>query len=396
MTIFQQEILCPFCFTGFPASEVRFRCINPSCTGSTPDQLFGRLRGGGAPVMGHVITPPKASLLRAMRLPDVAVCDVCQVESHHRLCAECHFDLPHDVGQIDQRIIAIIGGRNTGKSHYIVTLVNRLKNEVGANFNFSVHMIGEDTRHRWRDDFYGPLYEQHTVLQATRPGAVDARVKAPLIFRLTLEGTFGKRAINLSFFDTAGEDMKSVDNLSVQARYISRADGIIFLLDPLQIESVRQQLSGADLPVPDRDSAPDEIVERLVELFETQLHLGQRDHIKTPVAFTLSKIDALFPILDPSSALRRAGGGEHFGALDLRDVNSVSGEMRDYLSAWMGAGFCSVIEKHFTSYNYFAVSSLGEPPGANQRLRTVAPFRVEDPFLWILCQLNLVKATKGR
>src|SRR6185437_5915360 len=123
-------------------------------------------------------------------------------------------------------------------------------------------------------------------------------------------------------------DMKSVDNLSVQARYISRADGIIFLLDPLQIESVRQQLSGANLPVPDRDSAPDEIVERLVELFETQLHLGQRDHIKTPVAFTLSKIDALFPILDPSSALRRAGGGEHFGALDLRDVNSVSGEMR--------------------------------------------------------------------
>ncbi|HEX6796310.1 MAG TPA: hypothetical protein VF116_01200 [Ktedonobacterales bacterium] len=396
MPLLPQHLLCPFCFADFPPGEVRFRCINPSCTGQAPDQAFGKLRGGGAPVMGHVVTPPKASLLRSMHIPDAATCDVCQMETRTRLCAECHFQLPHDVGQIDQRIIAIIGGRNTGKSHYIVTLVNRLRNEVGANFNFAVHMIGEDTRRRWKDDFYGPLYEQRTVLQATRPGAVDARVKAPLIFRLTLEGTFGKRAINLSFFDTAGEDMKSVDNLSVQARYITHADGIIFLLDPLQIPAVRQQLPHANLPVPDRDAAPDEIVERLLELFETQLHLRQRDRIKVPIAFTISKVDALFPILDPSSAIRNQENGQHFGALDLRDINSVSGEMRDYLSAWIGSGFCNDIEKQFTTYNYFAVSSLGEPPGPDQRLRTVAPFRVEDPFLWILYQLNLIKATKGR
>jgi len=98
------------------------------------------------------------------------------MESRTRICPACHFELSHDVGQIDQRIIAIIGGSNTGKSHYITSLIVRLQHEVGENFSFAVRMLGDNTQERWERDFYAPLYERKTVLQPTRPGEIDSRV----------------------------------------------------------------------------------------------------------------------------------------------------------------------------------------------------------------------------
>ena len=69
-------------------------------------------------------------------MPQQAICDVCKQESTTRLCPNCHFELPYDIGQTDQRIIAIIGGRDTGKTHYIASLIMRLKYEVGEEFWF--------------------------------------------------------------------------------------------------------------------------------------------------------------------------------------------------------------------------------------------------------------------
>ncbi|MGH2484915.1 MAG: TRAFAC clade GTPase domain-containing protein [Ktedonobacterales bacterium] len=395
MSFLSRDLVCPFCFTAFGPWNIRFRCIFPGCTGLAPDAQFAKYRGGIGATMGRVLAPAKPGMLDRTRVPASATCDTCQQDTRTRLCPECHFQLAHDIGQVDQRIIAIIGGRNTGKSHYIVTLLNRLQNEVGANFNFSVLPMTDESRSRWLNEFYNPLYESKNVLPATAPAAVNVQVKSPLIFRLTLGEAVGRRVLNLSFFDTAGEDMKSLDTMSIQAKYITHADGIVFLLDPLQIPYVRDRLgSSANLPTRDDDSRPDFIVQRLIELFERQGVARARDTIKTPIAFALSKVDALSMILDASSALQNPG--EHFGQLDLRDVRDMSGEIANYLRSWIGAGFCNVIEQRFANFNYFGVSSLGEPPVPGQPLRAIRPFRVEDPFLWILYQFNLIKAAKGR
>lgn len=390
MDLLNQKITCPFCFSAFPPQELRFRCVVPSCSGRTPDIVYATARGYGVTQMGRVLTPTK----RVFGLPRVAICDVCKMESRTRICPACHFELSHDVGQIDQRIIAIIGGSNTGKSHYITSLIVRLQHEVGENFSFAVRMLGDNTQERWERDFYAPLYERKTVLQPTRPGEIDSRVKAPLIFRLTINSGGHKRALNISFFDSAGEDMTALDRLSVQARYICHADGIIFLLDPLQISSVRQQLPGVNAPSYDPKAAPEYIVGRLRDLFERQYNLPATKKITVPVAFTLSKADTLLSIIEPGSALQRPS--EHFGILDLADVQSMSTEIANYLRTWINPNFCNMIDHNFARYRYFGVSSLGGQPDANNRLVKVDPLRVEDPFLWILYELDLIKGKKGR
>ena len=187
--------------------------------------------------------------------------------------------------------------------------------------------------------------------------------------------------------------MKSLDVLSTEARYICYSAGIIFLLDPLQIDAVRQRLPADMLPKRDPDAEPAYIVERLRELFERQFHLSPTARVSTPVAFVLSKLDTLMPLIDPSSNLRMTG--EHFGYLNLSDTQSVHTEIWNYLQTWAGASLSNRIEKGFANFNYFGVSSLGHPP-KDGKIETVSPFRVEDPFLWIIHQLKLIKGRKGR
>lgn len=387
-----RQLTCPFCFTSFGCREVRFRCIDPRCPRQDPDTVYAEATGR-PPQMGHVFPAPNlGGPFASFRIPLSARCDACKKESKKRLCPQCHFELSHDAGLIEDKIIAVVGGKDTGKSHYIATLVNRLEHEVGANFGFGLRMLGDSTRTRFENDFRGPLFRRKTVLQTTQPGDVDSQVKMPMIFRLTLHAGGRRHALNLSFFDTAGEDMKSLDRMSVEARYITAASGIIFLLDPLQIEAVRQQLPGANLPRPDPLSEPTYIIDRLRELFESQSRVTATQKVEVPVAFTLAKSDALFPIVEAGSLLRRPG--EHFGVFNQAESRSLHTEIWNYLETWTGAGFNSRVEQGFARSCYFGVSSLGRQPDGDGRVETVSSLRVEDPFLWILHQLGLIKGSR--
>lgn len=383
-------LTCPFCFAQFTPHELRFRCVKPDCAGRMPDPIYTTQRGYGETVMGAVLVPHK----QMFGQPEEVRCHYCKTVSHTRICPHCHFELSHDIAQIDQRIIAIIGGSATGKSHYIASLITRLRNEVAGNFNMQVRMMGQDTVERWENDFYKPLFVRKTVLQPTQRAAINTHVKSPLMFRFMFNNGSRPRALNISFFDSAGEDMTSLSTMSVDYRYISHADAIIFLLDPLQIASVRQQLTSANVPSEDFKASPEHIVNNLRDLFEQQQHLRPEQKITVPVAFTLSKVDTLTPLLDPQSDL--LSPGNHTGRLDLDDIQSVSTEIANYLKEWINLSFLTGIRNGFASYSFFGVSSLGEQPDTNGHLSTVSPFRVEDPLLWSLYKLGLISGKRGR
>lgn len=396
MAFMEKRIICPFCFENFSDARIEYRCINPLCTARAQDTVYAKARGlSASPLLGHVFKPRGGSRsLNPFQKNLTARCDACSKESPKRLCPNCHFELSHDAGLIDDHIIAIIGGKSTGKGHYIATLIHRLEQEVGANFGFSLRMVGDETRKQFEEIYRTPLFRRKMVIQHTPSGAVDSSVKQPMLFRLTFSQGRKVRAVNLTFFDSAGEDMQALDTMSTEARYICHASGIIFLLDPLQIETVRQKVAADILPPRDESADPIYIVERLRELFERQQRLAPTDKVRTPVAFVLSKIDTLLQILDASTALK--GTGEHFGSFDAADSQSVHTEIWNYLYSWMGAGITDRIEANFAQYRYFGVSSLGRIPDKTGKIEVVSPIRVEDPFLWILNQLGMIEKRKTR
>jgi GTPase SAR1 family protein len=390
-----KSILCPFCFSKFSTAEILFRCTNRNCDDRTVDKIYDSFQGiSSGDLMGRVFSPDTNFFERTVNRfnpPRDATCPTCNRRTSKRICPTCHFELMYDAGSSKEEIIAVIGGRSTGKSSYIAVLIQRLKNEVGADFNAAVMAIGDGTRNRYENDFYKPIFKDNTLIQATKSGGVDSRTKTPMVFRITIDNQGRRKAVNLVLFDTAGEDMRSLDLMSAEARYILHSDAIIFLLDPLQIEAVRQQLSQSDIPPLIPDAAPIPIVERLYELHEKQFGMRPEDKITKPIAFTLAKIDVLFPIIDPSSVLHYTSN--HKGYLNLSDIQSVHTEISTYLQSWLGLNFNNLVKTHFQKYKYFGISSFGKSP-TNGEINGISPLRTEDPLLWILQELSLIKAKK--
>ena len=367
-----------------------FRCVNPRCV-REDDIEYAEARGSRPVPMARAFKTTRNQIMsRFTKQVPRSECDKCGKETTKRICPHCHQELSYDAGLIDDHIIAIIGARATGKGHYLATLINRLQHEVGRQFGFSLRMLGDATIERFENDYRQPLFDRKTTLNLTMSAQVDIKVKTPMVFRLT----FANKAVNLSFFDSAGEDMSSLSIMEPEAKYICHSAGIIFLLDPLQIDAVRHQLPQECLPPLAGGAKPDHIVERLRELFERQPGRLVTSKVKTPVAFTLTKVDVLSPILHPGSALFRTG--EHFGHLNLSDSQSVHTEVWNYLQTWMGSGMDSMVEKAFERYRYFGVSSLGRSPDQDGHVESVSPIRVEDPFLWLLHELDLIQGRKDK
>lgn len=388
------RLTCPYCFTLVErAAPWAYRCTNPDATRCAleDDKVLMKYE--------RASTPRKLNRVFEVAPNATAVCR-CGETTTKRVCPHCHCELPGQFGDSESFTFALVGTKESGKSNYIAVLVNELANRVGRKFNASLSALDEQTISRYSNDFRSHVFLKREVVPTTRSGRADAKTRMPLIYRFSMQqkafGLFERlRVSSLVFFDTAGEDLTHLDLASTEARYITNCDGLIFLLDPLQMPGVRQQvLPGA--PPPPHDNSPTEVMGRVTELLRRNGGLSAEKKLNVPVAIAFSKIDAVLPRFSPVSPLRNASS--HPGYFDRDDAERVSADIRAHVTQWDGDALDRLMLHNYRRYSYFGVSALGAPPTSDGRLtQAVAPFRVEDPFLWLLHQVGLVKAgTRGR
>jgi double-GTPase-like protein len=375
-----------------------FRCLNPNpaqCPPEPDSLLAAYQRLSVPPKLGRVFSATTG----LWRRPSVVACQ-CGVKTSKLICPCCHNDLPSQFGSTAVHTIALIGAKESGKSHYIAVLVNELTNRVGMAFNASLNALDEQTIRRYRQDFRRWIY----VDRVTIPPTVTARqqgssVRYPLTYRFSIKlrrwlPFNGLKVSSLVFFDTAGEDLDHIDQMSTETKYLANSDGIIFLLDPLQIPAVRHLLTKS-ATLPQENTDPQDIVGRAATLIRQMSGLSPTEKIKTPVALAFSKIDVVRPLFEPGSPVHQASS--HNGQFDIVDGQQMSENMRAYLSQWIGPGLDLFMQHNFENYSYFGISALGAQPDTQGRLASgVAPFRVEDPLLWILFRLGLVQGRRRR
>lgn len=387
----RRSLVCPYCFEKFQASEILFRCLNPDPSRCAPEEdeplaVYQRLTV--TPKLGRTFSAGGGWWSR----PSVAACQ-CGVKTSKLVCPHCHNELPSQFGSTGSRTIALIGAKESGKSHYIAVLINELTNRVGMSFNASLNALDEQTRQRYKQDFRRFIYVDRVTIPPTNSARANMNVRYPLTYRFSIKrrGLLpfdGLRVSSLSFFDTAGEDLDQLDLMSTETKYLANSDGIIFLLDPLQIPAVRGLL-GSTAQLPSENTDPQEIIGRAASLVRQMRQMGPTQKIKTPVALAFSKLDAIRPLFEPGSPVHEAS--RHDGRFDVTDAQRVNDNMRAYLSQWVGPGLDLFLQHNFESYSYFGLSALGSSPDVQGRLPSgVAPFRVEDPLLWILYRLGIV------
>lgn len=380
---------------------VSFRCENTAVKGNgmpvcplSDDLPYSDFKGSKTPLKKKHVFNARQRLLSS-RMPAQAVCPVCGKVSHDKICPKCHSRLPNDIGETENLLFAIIGAKEVGKSHYLAVLINIITDVLTSSFPFSISAANDETGRRYNLDFRKKLFEDKETITATKSGLTDRNVRSPLIYHLRFYKTLknGKkipsRTVTIAFFDTAGEDLNDEDTMSAVNKYIYNSSGIIFLLDPLQLDSVRSALPKGT-PMPEKYEEIDSIITRTIRLIRKAKGISANHKIKIPLAAAFTKIDALKPILDRSSSLNYSSRHIEYGKFDIADAENVSSEIEALLTEWTGGNFVKQISINFENYSYFGLSALGCNPQYSRHVEKVDSRRVEDPFLWLLWKHRLI------
>jgi hypothetical protein len=295
--------------------------------------------------------------------------------------------------------LAVVGAPEAGKSVFMASMIHFLINEISPNFALRIEPSPE-TR-RYYSQFLAPLFDSQNPSMPAKTNPVqfsDGKVNPtrPLMFYIERSNDKKKNVI-LVFYDAAGEDFGNDQMIHTVAPYINHCSGIIYLVDPFRMDTIRRRLKEYDEHILDCAPTNQNPGLTLDHLVTSIRHMQEQNNekIAVPLAVTVSKLDLL---LDMAKV-----GGEFFGGSaairgyygydgSLKDgiLRAVSQEIRSFLHA-QNASQVIVLANSFAHVRYFGVSALGHntvpKKGTDNELtlsQPARPLRVLEPLLWLL------------
>jgi Double-GTPase 2 len=373
------EVRCTRCLQAQPELPQVFRCAGRCAP--LPDPVRSAFLGE------PVSTRP---LFRLTGPPmHIAGCPDCGVPSSDLVCTHCHALLPPNSTVTDPVSLTVVGARGTGKTTYLLALVAWLQQVWGPATGATAVPLDGATATRLAA-MRAHLAAGRTVA-ATPTAAADPQVLDPLLFRL--DQRHG-RVRALAVHDVAGEDLEDPRAVRAHAPTLERTDALLFLLDPLQIRSVRHLLDG-QVPLPPLAGDPLAVLENVV--VEVRRRTGGSGRLPVPALVALSKLDGvqrgvrspgteLSGLLDGGSALMHDPTPPAGLELDPADRAQTHEETRSLLLRLGATQFVRAVESTFARTEYFALSALGHAPAGGTVLSEagISPFRVADPLRWLV------------
>ena len=158
------------------------------------------------------------------------------LEQAHRQCPNCNYLLPPNIEQVPNITLAVVGDTNSGKSHYIASLIHQMQTEwVGSASNFArITSLTPATEREYTRNYFEPLFIQKRSLPAT--SLAEKPTQDPLIYQLVV----GQKVFNLMIYDAAGEDLMDSSRLINNARFVLNTSAFIFTVDPLTLPIFEQ------------------------------------------------------------------------------------------------------------------------------------------------------------
>lgn len=299
--------------------------------------------------------------------------------------------------------IVLVGAKQSGKTTYVQALLNYLEQQLSQTLRARLTLADESdqiSRQRLQDmkNFIktGRLPDAtrsaRPYVSGSNPNTTDAADPTKqLKFKFTNGGDVPLAEISL--VDVAGEDMDSLDTMYFYEEQLLSADLIIFLMDPLQLSTVRKSLSGK--PLPPQGTDPFQVMENLVSILKSNITARNSNQ---KIAVTLSKFDSFEELTRiPGSPIE---GKIQNGMQITRDPNSnaeylynnvdgylVQEEILALLERLNEITFTTLVKNSFDlgSYRFFVVSSLGHATfAAKMDSAGLTSYRVSDPIRWAL------------
>lgn len=388
--ILKKNIICPYCFKEFKNTDIWAECRNKHCA-NEPCDRFNK-HWGEETEIGHVFKPVVPWKLLGGYQFNQFECDKCNFPTDRYLCPYCCNQLPIEMAEKGSEIISVIGGPFSGKSNYIITLIEQLYH-YGTEIGITVRLqtVGRNES-EYTDSLFKSgkksIYENFTPLIKTD----ETNNPIPWIVRLE-SGKTGK-AVFLVFYDTAGESFRNAEEITRNASYLAKSKAVIVLFDLLSLPYIENILKENDAMNYDKGTPFEDTMNAI-------LNFKQKDPsiVKKPFAFVMSKFDVILDNKDALgfdiSSFTQNSSFITTGKFSLNDVKTSSEAIKSYMREhWDKKTVDYEIEKEWKDKaSYFGVSSFGV--GINENLMIdvpdggkIEPFRVMDPLIWILHKLG--------
>ena len=369
--LFGRKIVCPYCFKETDEKNLEYMCMS---------------KRGGCEIAESNKPIPNAKVKNGL-----VVCPKCGHTTNIFRCPNCNKTLPPELLRSKTRIISVVGCKSSGKSYYIGTLIRMIMekalltdyNQISTSWvDNKVDKVIYETRYKKNFDRKEKLAETNVIN--------DILIDNPPIL-VVLERTENRTNVSdiFSFFDAAGENYDDAEMVESLAPYFKNSDAVILILDPRQIEDYRSIIDAnypEDILGKQQITPFQEVLEPTINLIRKEKRLNDNKKIDIPLCIAFSKWDLMInsPDLVPQDFLiskSTAFGGRY----DESRVNTASQELRSLLNSIpSGKNLIAIAERHFETVNYFAFSSWGTPPSKEVPVPYPVPYRVEDPFLWVL------------
>jgi len=358
-----RDIVCPYCFRTFPYWALRFR-YEPTPSSLEPERVYplpGALRARLNPFYKMPRDMPVGPHGRRF---DQKVCPFCG-----RLTS---LPLPYTAGVERSLILGLVGWPGAGVNTYRVSLIRRL-GEPGSGFY--ARPMDDNTLSGYR------LLEERLFSHRIQL-VVSALIDDPWTYSVSPVGRNGE-SCTLVLWHTGNENFypDRMEHLGIGSR-LSKMDGLIFMVDPLQLPLLAPRLGGKPrLPASD-------FFGNVIKSLQEGLGSPVKE-IPIPVAIVLTKADMLRDagLIDVDSLWQLPVF--HKGSYNLRlqkDIDAVFGDLVDR----NGGALYKMIVASFQDYAFFGVSATG-CAAVNGQYTWVEPIRVEDPLLWVLYRLGIIE-----
>lgn len=395
------NIICPYCFKEYSTNAVVFRATHSIAEDPAfslkEDKLLNayreKLNLDSIPELEAVILPEQLPSKNKTFVDGVLmeVTDNYGFQTKKRLCPHCHNELPLTSGRGPTKIISVVGASQVGKTVFMTSMIHSIQNSSASHFNAACTPVSS----KYSEDIkknYDLIFNEGQLLNATQK---EIHVE-PLILQLKYKDS-SKPSPTLVFYDVAGEGMTDQNYLQIHAPHIKNSAGILFLVDPLQMRTLRTKLYLQNAEEKgDFTEVYAEPKEILIHLFENFIAMSEKETTKIPTAIVITKSDMLKEFKDEkyihenSNIFSNYSHKEYF---NLCQYENIDGEVRSFMSK-VDLPFKDAVEAYFSNNGFFAVSSLGCNPN-NQRIQEiVSPIRVDEPFLWLLYKMGIIEGSR--
>jgi Double-GTPase 2 len=310
--------------------------------------------------------------------------------THIPVCANtaCNKDLPPDFFEASSKVIAIIGGTDSGKTTYMTVLAKKLTETNLLNIiGDCVADIPNADEKKAHDDQVKILYEKEEMLGGTPTSAPVL----PLVVRV--KDDKNKQTLFLSVQDASGAAMRTFSSVVNQSQ-IRHADGIICILDPLNIHIILNELINQKDYSGDSPSV--NVYQEITYIFDFLKAAGRvkKGKVNIPIAFCISKIDLLKDITSlylPQDVDRSFMNlSDAFKEIDIA-IEDITAYMDELGKVERDERLLTTIKTRFNQFALFPVSSLGQEVGSDKKLKSKPePEGIEHPLLWMFRQLKFI------